>query len=113
MGDFLKKNAMGLGKEVRPLFTAETAKSKAYRKQKRQALVCPTGFEPAAFGVGVQRSIQLSYGHIFPSTLHSIANFYETVKQNLAEKRSLKKLTTFPSSSTIETIYKFEKRDRA
>jgi hypothetical protein len=31
----------------------------------------------------------------------------------LAEKRSLKKLTTFPSSSTIETIYKFEKRDRA
>lgn len=29
------KNAMGLGKEVRPLFTAETAKSKAYRKQER------------------------------------------------------------------------------
>ena len=29
---------MGLGKEVRPLFTAETAKSKAYRKQERQAL---------------------------------------------------------------------------
>ena len=33
--NFLKKNAMGLGKEVRPLFTAETAKSKAYRKQER------------------------------------------------------------------------------
>ena len=33
--NFLKKNAVGLGKEVRPLFTAETAKSKAYRKQER------------------------------------------------------------------------------
>ena len=33
--NFLKKNAVGLGKEVRPLFTAETAKSKTYRKQKR------------------------------------------------------------------------------
>jgi len=40
--NFLKKNAMGLGKEVRPLFTAETAKSKAYRKQERQALSCRT-----------------------------------------------------------------------
>ena len=36
--NFLKKNAVGLGKEVRPLFSAETAKSKAYRKQERQAL---------------------------------------------------------------------------
>jgi hypothetical protein len=33
--NFLKKNAMGIGKEVRPLFTAETEKSKAYRKQER------------------------------------------------------------------------------
>ena len=49
--NFLKKNAMGLGKEVRPLFTAETAKRKAYRKQERQALAryyVLTTFEPPA-----------------------------------------------------------------
>ena len=49
--NFLKKNAVGLGKEVRPLFTAETAKSKAYRKQERQALAryyVLTTFEPPA-----------------------------------------------------------------
>ena len=90
MGDFLKKNAMGLGKEVLPLFTAETAKSKAYRKQERQALVCPTGFEPAAFGVGVQRSIQLSYGHIF--SLSIISGIYGFCKGKQEKQKNIQNL---------------------
>ena len=81
MGDFLKKNAMGLGKEVRPLFTAETAKSKAYRKQKRQALVCPTGFEPAAFGVGVIRPPNQK--PLRRSSLIGIAQISGILKKNL------------------------------
>ena len=46
-------------------------------------LVRPTGFEPATFGVGVQRSIQLSYGREF---LISITNESPSVKP-LGEKK--------------------------
>jgi hypothetical protein len=41
-------------------------------------MVRPAGFEPAAFGTGNQRSIQLSYGRI-PLSLPDTGRFFHTL----------------------------------
>ena len=71
-------------------------------------LVRPTGFEPAAYRVGVCHSIQLSYGRIFgcrcTSSLGIIAVLPTDVKpfwKNFCAERLLKKLTTIVSCGRI------------
>ena len=71
-------------------------------------LVRPTGFEPAAYRVGVCHSIQLSYGRIFgcrcTSSLGIIAVLPTDVKpfwKNFFAERLLKKLTTIVSCGRI------------
>ena len=71
-------------------------------------VVRPTGFEPAAYRVGVCHSIQLSYGRILgcrcTSSLGIIAVLPTDVKpfwKNFFAERLLKKLTTIVSCGRI------------
>ena len=76
-------------------------------------LVRPTGFEPAAYRVGVCHSIQLSYGRVYAlvghSTLGIIAVLPADVKpfsKKFFAERLLKKLTTRLTCCKIATRFR-------
>ena len=85
---------------TRPQATGFALQNRTNKKTRRSVsffvLVRPTGFEPAAYRVGVCHSIQLSYGRIFGCRLqlYYYTTFGRQCKENFCFQ-IVKKLTSW------------------